>query len=63
MYKKAELLHMITVTLLENLKPGIYTEDPIPKPKFARRETLCFARIVVMLKMILRRKKGILRSS
>ena len=34
--KKSELLHIITVNLLEDLKPGIYTTDPIPKPKFCK---------------------------
>ena len=31
---RTELLHVITINLLENLKPGIYVGDPIPKPKF-----------------------------
>ena len=35
MSKKSELLHIITVNLLEDLKPEIYTTDPIPKPKFS----------------------------
>ena len=35
MSKQSELLHIITVNLLEDLKPEIYTTDPIPKPKFS----------------------------
>ena len=34
--QKSELLHDITVNLLEDLKPGIYVTDPIPKPKFCK---------------------------
>ena len=42
MSKKSELLHIITINLLEDLKPGIYTTDPIPKPKFSKEGDMVF---------------------
>ena len=42
MSKKSELLHIITINLLENIKPGIYTEDPISKPKFSKEGDMVF---------------------
>ena len=36
MSKKLDLLHVITVSMLENLKPGIYISDPIAKPKYCK---------------------------
>ena len=47
--KQAELLHVITVNLLENIKLGIYVTDPIPNQSFVSRlkGMLCFVLIVV----------------
>lgn len=42
MSKKSELLYIITVNLLEDLKPGIYTTDPIPKPKSRKEKDAVF---------------------
>ena len=43
MSKKSDLLHIITINLiLENIKPGIYTEDPIPEPKFSKEGDMVF---------------------
>ena len=38
MLKRANDLHQLAIQLLENAKPGIYTTDPIPKPKFEKRK-------------------------
>ena len=42
MSKKSELLHTITINFLEDLKPEIYTTDPIPKPKFSKEGDMVF---------------------
>ena len=36
--KSEGLLHTLIVGFLENIKPGIYVTDPIPKPKFVQDE-------------------------
>ena len=38
MFKRAYDLHQLAIQLIENEKPGIYRSDPIPHPKFEKKD-------------------------
>ena len=40
MFKRAYDLHQLAIQLIENEKPGIYTTDPIPHPKFEKNDNI-----------------------
>ena len=42
MFKRAYDLHQLAIQMIENEKPGIYTTDPIPKPKFEKKDNFIF---------------------
>ena len=38
MFRRAYDLHQLAIQLIENEKPGIYRSDPIPHPKFEKKD-------------------------